>query len=156
MFCHVSVALLLDTQRIPTGWSSRAASASSAVTTPRGSTSTTRYIVLLLFLLVTCQTEVARRNPRVTRFYVWRCFRDNILHVGFGTHTIPINFAVDRWGLFAGSTPPTVYFLAHTPTLQTPSSPKHPGTGTGEDPHHQKPLEITVEYPHKVRRTSSS
>ena len=35
------------------------------------------------------------------------------------------------------------------PTLQTPWSPKHPGTGAGEDPHHQKPSEITVESVHK-------
>jgi hypothetical protein len=28
-------------------------------------------------------------------------------------------------------------------------SPKHPGTDTGEDPHHQKPRKCTVEYVHK-------
>ena len=38
------------------------------------------------------------------------------------------------------------------PTLQTPSSPKHPGTDTGEDPHHQKPSEITVEQYAPCRR----
>jgi hypothetical protein len=36
------------------------------------------------------------------------------------------------------------------PTLQTPSSQKHPGTDSGEDLHHQKPREITVDHPHKV------
>ena len=35
------------------------------------------------------------------------------------------------------------------PTLQTPSSPKPPGTDVGEDPHHQKPREITVEDTHE-------
>ena len=36
------------------------------------------------------------------------------------------------------------------PTLQTPSTPNHPGTDSGEDPHHQKTREITVEHAHKV------
>ena len=31
-----------------------------------------------------------------------------------------------------------------------PHSPKHPGTDAGEDPHHQKPHEITVEHAHKA------
>jgi hypothetical protein len=31
-----------------------------------------------------------------------------------------------------------------------PHSPKHPGTDAGEDPHHQKPHEITVEQPRKA------
>jgi hypothetical protein len=31
-----------------------------------------------------------------------------------------------------------------------PHSPKHPGTDTGEDPHHQKPHEITVDHAHKT------
>ena len=35
------------------------------------------------------------------------------------------------------------------PTLQTPSSPKHPGTDTREVPLHQKSHEITVEHAHK-------
>ena len=36
------------------------------------------------------------------------------------------------------------------PTLQTPSSPKYPGTDAREDPHHQMTREITVEDAHKV------
>ena len=36
------------------------------------------------------------------------------------------------------------------PTLQTPSSPKHPGTDAGEDPHHQKTREVNVEHDHKA------
>ena len=39
---------------------------------------------------------------------------------------------------------------SQNPTLQTPSSPKHPGTDTREDPPHQKPREITVEHAHKA------
>ena len=35
------------------------------------------------------------------------------------------------------------------PTLQTPSSPKHPGTDSREDPHHQMTREITVDHTHK-------
>ena len=35
------------------------------------------------------------------------------------------------------------------PTLQTPSSPKYPGTDVGEDLHHQKPHGITIEHDHK-------
>ena len=31
-----------------------------------------------------------------------------------------------------------------------PHSPKHPGTDTGEDPHHQMTREITVEHDHKA------
>ncbi len=31
-----------------------------------------------------------------------------------------------------------------------PHSPKHPGTVTGEDPHHQRPRKCTVENAHKV------
>jgi hypothetical protein len=31
-----------------------------------------------------------------------------------------------------------------------PHSPKHPGPDAGEDPHHQKPHEITVEHAHKA------
>ena len=34
-------------------------------------------------------------------------------------------------------------------TLQTPSSPKHPGTDSREDPPDQKPCEITVDHDHK-------
>ncbi len=39
---------------------------------------------------------------------------------------------------------------SQNPTLQTPSSPKHPGTDAREDPPHQKPREITVEHAHKA------
>jgi hypothetical protein len=39
---------------------------------------------------------------------------------------------------------------SQNPTLQTPSSPKHPGTDAREDPPHQKPSEITVEHAHKA------
>jgi hypothetical protein len=31
-----------------------------------------------------------------------------------------------------------------------PHSPKHPGTDTGEDPHHQKPHKCMVEHAHKA------
>ncbi len=52
--------------------------------------------------------------------------------------------------------PDTTYLKKRTtvssqnPTLQTPSSPKHPGTDVREDPPHQKSCEITVEYDHKA------
>ena len=36
------------------------------------------------------------------------------------------------------------------PTLQTPSSPKHPGTDSRKDPPHQKPRDITVDHAHKT------
>ena len=39
---------------------------------------------------------------------------------------------------------------SQNPTLQTPSSPKHPGTDAREDPPHQKPREITVDHVHKA------
>jgi hypothetical protein len=39
---------------------------------------------------------------------------------------------------------------SQNPTLQTPSSPKHPGTDAREDPPHQKPREITVDHSHKA------
>ena len=54
------------------------------------------------------------------------------------------------------SHPDTIYPKKRTtvsyqnPTLQTPSSPNHPGTDSGEDPHHQKSREITVEHTHKT------
>jgi hypothetical protein len=39
---------------------------------------------------------------------------------------------------------------SQNPTLQIPSSPKHPGTDSREDPPHQKPSEITVEHDYKA------
>jgi hypothetical protein len=39
---------------------------------------------------------------------------------------------------------------SQNPTLQTPSSPKHPGTDAREDPPHQKPRETTVDHAHKA------
>ncbi len=39
---------------------------------------------------------------------------------------------------------------SQNPTLQTPSSPKYPGTDAREEPPHQKPREITVEHAHKA------
>ena len=33
---------------------------------------------------------------------------------------------------------------SQNPTLQTPSSPKHPGTDTGEDPHHQSRANVRL------------
>ena len=48
-------------------------------------------------------------------------------------------------------TPPKKITVSYqNPTLQTPSSPKHPGTDAREDPPHQKPREITVEHAHKA------
>jgi hypothetical protein len=39
---------------------------------------------------------------------------------------------------------------SQNPILQTPSSPKHPGTDAREDTPHQKPREITVEHATKA------
>ena len=44
----------------------------------------------------------------------------------------------------------TVSYQTLNPTLQTPSSPKHPGTDAREDPHHQMTREITIEHSHKA------
>ena len=62
--------------------------------------------------------------------------------------------SMDR-GVFS-SHPDTTYPKKRTtvsyqnPTLQTPSSPKNPGTDAREDPHHQMTREITVEHAHKT------
>ncbi len=40
--------------------------------------------------------------------------------------------------------------LHQNSTLQTLSSPKHPGTDVGEDNHHHQPREVTVEHDHKT------
>ena len=47
-------------------------------------------------------------------------------------------------------TPKKTTVSYQNPTLQTPSSPKHPGTDVREDPHHQMTREITVEHAHKT------
>jgi hypothetical protein len=82
--------------------------------------------------------------------------------------------SIHKFGLFEGATcsenitrtpwasapslpiPDTTYPKKRTtvssqkPTLQTPSSPKHPGTDAREDPLHQKSHEITVDHAHKA------
>ena len=47
-------------------------------------------------------------------------------------------------------TPKKTTVSYQNPTLQTPSSPKHPGTDAREVPHHQMTREITVDHAHKV------